>query len=119
MVVDDEYDTAYFFKVTLEEHGFLVDMFTNPVTALSKYKRNVYDLLIIDIRMPQMNGFQLFEKIKSVDPSQKVCFVTAFETYYDSLRESFPNLDVECFIRKPITKDHLLARVTARLSVSY
>jgi DNA-binding response OmpR family regulator len=115
MVVDDDQGTALFFKFCLEEHGFVVDAFTHPYVALSRFKPGVYKLMIVDTRMPEINGFEFFQEIKKLDNTQRVCFTTSFEVYYESLKEFYPSLDVQCFIPKPITKEDLLRRITEYL----
>jgi YesN/AraC family two-component response regulator len=83
--------------------------------ALSNFKSGFYDLLLLDVRMPKMNGFELYQEIEKVDKKAKVCFITAFEVYYHALREIFPMLDVGCFIRKPIEIDDLVKKLNAEL----
>src|ERR671930_2283744 len=77
LVVDDEKDILLTLQLILEQNGFNVSLFDNPLAALSNFKIGLYDLAILDIKMPQMNGFQLYEKIKQIDRSTKVCFITA------------------------------------------
>jgi CheY-like chemotaxis protein len=77
LVVDDEQDILLIFKLILEHEGFKVYPFDNPLHALSSFKRGLYDLAILDIKMPKMDGFQLYEEIKKIDCSVKVCFITA------------------------------------------
>ena len=77
MLVDDEQDILLLLQLILEKEGFKVYSFDNPLTALSNFKRGLYDLAILDIKMSQMNGFQLYEEIKKIDRSVKVCFITA------------------------------------------
>jgi two-component SAPR family response regulator len=115
MIVDDDYGTALFFKLSLEEEGFIAEIYTDPLTALSKFEPHIYRLLIVDIRMPNINGFEFFQKIKDIDYFQRICLTTAFETYYESLLESFPRLDVKCFIPKPITKEELVKRIAKQV----
>ncbi|MGA7692731.1 MAG: response regulator [Nitrososphaeraceae archaeon] len=76
-VVDDELDITLTLKSVLEQSGFNVDLFNDPLLALQNFKTNFYDLIILDIKMPKMNGFDLYEKIKMVDNKVKVCFLTA------------------------------------------
>ena len=103
LIVDDEEDIAYCFKIALECAGFIVDIFNDPIKSLSSYKAGVYDLSLLDIKMPQMNGFELYDKIKEIDDKVDVCFITAFEEYYDEIKKRFPHSDkIEWFIRKPI-----------------
>jgi DNA-binding response OmpR family regulator len=116
LVVDDELDNASIFTMGLEDDGFKVDTFTDPQSALSLFKEGKmrkYDLLILDIKMPNMNGFELYEQIKKLDNKVKVCFLTAYgEGYTEEFKKMFPSssLDVS-FIRKPIRIDDLVKKV--------
>ena len=114
LVVDDEPDNISVFSIGLEDEGFTVDTFTDPQLALSAFKAKTYDLLILDIKMPNMNGFELYEKVNKIDTKLKVCFLTAFgEGYHEEFRRRFPASsfsDVN-FIRKPIRIDDLVKKV--------
>ena len=90
LVVDDEPDINLTFKTGLEANGFIVDAFSDPILALSNFKPGVYDLLLLDVRMPQINGFELYEKFRKLDSNVKACFITAHDVYYQSLKEIFP-----------------------------
>jgi two-component system, OmpR family, response regulator ChvI len=114
LLVDDEPDVIFTFKKGLEAHGFVVDAFKDPVLALSSFKPGIYDLLLLDVKMPQINGFQLYEKIKEIDSEVKACFITANEVYYESLREIFPTMDLDCYV-KPIQIEDLVKHVKAEL----
>jgi CheY-like chemotaxis protein len=117
LIVDDEADIARFFKLALEHAGFIVDVFNYPIKSLSNYTAGTYDLLLLDIRMPQMSGFELYDKIKAIDDNVNVYFVTAFEEYYDEFKERFPHSDkTEWFIRKPIGVEELILKVKSRLN---
>ncbi len=118
LIVDDEPDVTRTFKLGLEESGFKVETSNDPETALSNFKPGKYDLLLLDIKMPKMNGFELYEKIKKIDGNAKtkVCFITAFEVYYQSLREQFPDTKIECYIKKPIQITDLSERLHAELA---
>jgi two-component system, OmpR family, response regulator ChvI len=118
LLVDDESDITIAFRMSLESNGFIVDTFNDPQGALSNFKAGVYDLLLIDIKMPKMNGFELYQEIERIDNKVKVCFITAFEVYYKSLRELFPTTNVDCFIKKPITTDELVERIRTELGAS-
>ncbi len=111
LLVDDEPDIANSLKVGLERKGFKVDAFSDPTEALTKYKPKAYDLLIIDIRMPKVNGFELVREIKKVDEDATVWFFTAFEVYYDEFKRMFPDVDVKSFVRKPISANELAKRI--------
>lgn len=110
-VIDDEQDITTVLKRGLEHHGFAVDVFNDPQAALASFKRGHYDLMIIDIRMPKLNGFDLYRELKKKDDSIKVCFLTAFEIYYEEFRKMFPAIDVKAFIRKPVGISSLVNQV--------
>lgn len=116
LVVDDEPDITTSIKNGLQHHGFEIDVFNDPLKALTSYKPNEYDLLLLDIRMPKMNGFELYREIKKKNDNVKICFFTAFEVNYDEFRKIFPNLDVKCFIRKPISIAELVSHINLELN---
>jgi DNA-binding response OmpR family regulator len=101
LVVDDEYDITFTLQAGLEDGGFDVDAFTDPELALSSFKPGLYDLVLIDIKMPKIDGFVLYELLKIVDPGVKVCFLTASEMYREETRE------VDLFLQKPLSNDDL------------
>lgn len=116
LVVDDDRDISNLYKLSLEHDGFIVYSFNDPLLALSNYKAGAYDLLLLDINMPQMNGFELYQKIRLVDDYTKVCFISAFEEYETKFRELFPDLnEADCYIRKPIELESLTKKVKSRL----
>ena len=117
LVVDDEPDLNLVIKMVLEGNGFRVDSFTDPLSALESFKANLYDLIILDIQMPGINGFELYRQIKKIDDKVKVCFLTASEMYYEEFRkELFPALDKNCYIQKPIQNETLIKRLNEILS---
>jgi two-component system, OmpR family, response regulator ChvI len=113
LMVDDESDVNLTLKIVLEENGFKVDSFTDPLLALQNFKEDdMYDMLILDIRMPNMNGFELYREIKKIDDKVKVCFLTAGEMDYEKFgKELFPALDNNCYIQKPIQNEILIKRL--------
>jgi two-component system, OmpR family, response regulator ChvI len=118
LVVDDDPDITLFLKTALETNGFFVRTYNEPLQALAEFKRNRYDLLLIDIRMPKLNGFELFNLLRKKDPNIKVCFMTAFETYYSTLIEEHPTINARCFIKKPIEVKDLLSVITNQLNIT-
>jgi CheY-like chemotaxis protein len=120
LVVDDEPDITFSIKLVLETNGFAsVDIFNDPADVISEYinqPRTMYDLLIIDILMPRMNGFELYEKIKEIDNNAKVCFITAYRMYFEALREMYPDYEVDCFMNKPFENEDLLRKVASAIS---
>src|ERR671916_908633 len=118
LVVDDEPDLTMNCSLALEYHGFKVDTFTDPQKALSNYKPGYYDLVILDIMMPNMDGFQLYDEIKKKDQKAKVCFLTASELCYEEFREKeYSAIDKILFIRKPIENEELINQVNRLMSL--
>lgn len=115
VIVDDEPDITAVLKKGLEQHGFAVNAFNDPQAALSGYKAGQCDLMIIDIRMPKINGFDLYREVRKRDASVRVVFLTAFEIYYDEFRKLFPTIDVKAFIRKPVSITELVKQVNATI----
>jgi two-component system, OmpR family, response regulator ChvI len=121
LIVDDEVDITLSFSLALEDSGlFEVETSNDPLVALSNYRPNYYDLLLLDIRMPAMNGFELYDKIKKLDNKVKVCLISAYDVDYDALREQFPSLEIDCLlprgvIRKPIQVAKLIERIELEL----
>jgi DNA-binding response OmpR family regulator len=115
-LVDDESDISLLYKTGLEQNGFLVDVFNDPVQALLSFRTGQYDLLLLDIKMPKMNGFELYREIQKIDDKVKVCFITAFVAYYESLREIFDMRNVHCIIKKPIEMSILIQRIMTELA---
>ena len=120
LIIDDESDITLAFRKALRDKGFeQVETVNDPVFALKNFKAGSYDLLIIDIVMPEMDGFELYEEIREIDSKVKVCFITAFEVNYQALRAVFPSAtttdDIGCFIRKPVDVDNLIKHIEAEL----
>jgi DNA-binding response OmpR family regulator len=115
LLVDDEPDVMSSFKEGLEVYGYTVDGYTDAELALANFRPNTYDLLLLDINMPKMDGFKLFQQIEKKDPKARVCFVTAYETYFEAFREIFPDLDIGSFLRKPISIENLAKQIEFRL----
>jgi CheY-like chemotaxis protein len=119
MLVEDEDDIVLLFKMILEsDAGLKVDSFTDPLAALNNFKIGLYDLILIDIALPKMNGFELYYKIRKLDDKVKICFLTAGEMYYEETRKQvFPELEANCFIRKPIANEDLIQKVKDILKI--
>ena len=108
LIVDDEPDVKLALKIALEENGFKVDAFDDPIIALDNFRKGIYDLLILDIKMPKMHGFELYREIRKIDNEVKICFLTAGEMYYGAYADIF---NENQFIRKPIENKELINRV--------
>ncbi len=112
LIVDDEDDITSSFKRILEIHGFEVDAYNDSVSALSKFRANYYDIALFDIKMPYIDGFDLYKKIKEIDNNIRICFLTASEAYYQQFREKdYSHLNRDLFIQKPIELEELLKRI--------
>jgi DNA-binding response OmpR family regulator len=119
LLVDNEFDIALAFKIGLEDSGFRVDAFDNPEVALSSFKQGLYDLLLLDIKMPKMCGIEFYQRMKEIDEKVKVCFITASEVYYYEriAKEIFPSLGVGRLIRKPIKIEDLVKNLKQELGL--
>jgi CheY-like chemotaxis protein len=124
LIVDDDPDVTLTFKVGLEEYyyypadkrKFEVYAHNNPIVAVIEFKPNFYDILLTDINMPQINGFQLSEKILELDVNLRVCFMSAAEVNIEALREVYPKArSIGCFIKKPVSIEYLAKKLEAEL----
>jgi DNA-binding response OmpR family regulator len=116
LIVDDEQDITSILKKGLEKYGYEIDVFNDPLLALSSFRAGLYDLILLDVRMPKMDGFELYQRITQLDSKTKVCFMTAFEVYYDALKELFPDsYESLCFIRKPIAIQDFVKRISKEM----
>jgi DNA-binding response OmpR family regulator len=115
LIVDDDPDMTSIFRLGLQDEGFEVYAYNDPLDALSEFRPNFYDLLLVDINMPKINGIELSRQLLGLDPNVKICFITAGEANIEVLRELYPARDIGCFIRKPVTIDQLVRRVKEEL----
>ncbi len=121
LVIDDEPDVTYTIKNILEDNGFAVETFTDSILALDNYKVNFYDLVILDILMPNMDGFQLYIKIREKDDKVKICFLTAIATFNEEFRKIRMKLsntiNEDYFIQKPIITENLVKKLTFIMNI--
>jgi DNA-binding response OmpR family regulator len=112
LVVDDEPDIASLLKMALEHEGSFnnVQTFDDPLLALSNFKAGLYDLVILDIIMPNIDGFDLYQEMIKIDNKVKFCFLTGSETYREEL-EKYHSLNEDMVIRKPIPIKDLLMEI--------
>src|SRR5215469_17106574 len=116
LVVDDEYDICLVVKLVLEGNGFKVDSFTDATEALENFSTGLYDLAILDVIMPEMDGFSLYEKIKKLDDKVIICFLTATDdAYYEILKKNYPDINENCVIHKPVDNESLLRQINSIL----
>ena len=111
LIVDDEADINTVLQEILESNGFIVNSFDNPHDALDNFKPHFYDLLILDIKMPEMNGFTFYREIKKLDDKIKVCILTAAEINYGEYSDILSSLPYNCIIQKPVTNEELLKTI--------
>jgi CheY-like chemotaxis protein len=109
LVVDDEPDVCMVYQIVLEDAGFECKSYIDPVKALKEFRPNYYDLILLDIKMPVLSGFELCKKILELDKTVHIVFITASEEYYEQFRsQHFPELGKINYIQKPIGNDELL-----------
>jgi DNA-binding response OmpR family regulator len=120
LLVDDEPDIAFALSIGLEDNGFEVDTFSDPLLALQSFKekhnkKESYAIALIDFRMPKMNGFELYNEIRKIDNRVKLCLITAFDIQNEALKAAIPVLNAEkaVIIKKPI-KTVDLAKIVAQ-----
>jgi DNA-binding response OmpR family regulator len=116
MLIDDNHDVSLSFKIVLEHYygsGLKIETFTNPLAALENFKTELYDLAIIDTRLPYMSGFEVYRKVKELDRKVKVCFLVPDKLYEDDTKRLFPELDSSSFIKIPIPNEALIRKVKA------
>jgi DNA-binding NtrC family response regulator len=114
LLIDDEIDACLTFKNMLEENGFDINVYNKPLDALHNFKSGIYDLVVLDIKMPKIDGIKLYQEIRKIDKRIKVCFITASEDYYI---KQFPELKEEkCFMQKPISTDSFVSRIKLALA---
>jgi DNA-binding response OmpR family regulator len=114
LLVDDEADIALALSLGLESNGFSVDAFTSSITALASFKSDFYILALLDIKIPEMDGIELFKKIRDKDKKIKVCFVSAYDVDYHTVKEYST-----CIIKKPVTIEDLLKKINIELEKNF
>jgi CheY-like chemotaxis protein len=119
LVVDDEPDICIVYQMVLEDAGYECVSYTDSVKALQEFRPAYYDLILLDIKMPVLDGFELCKKIRQVDKTVHIIFITASEAYYEKFRnQHFPELDKINYIQKPIGNDELVQVVNMIISNS-
>jgi DNA-binding response OmpR family regulator len=119
LVVNDEPDVTNMLKMTLERVGFRVDTFNDPVLALKDYKPNMYDLVILDVIMPELDGLELYTQLKSKDSGINICFLTASSEPYreELLKEKYNQLSRDLFLEMPLPTSELIREVKKRIQI--
>jgi DNA-binding response OmpR family regulator len=114
LLVDDEPDITSSLKIGLERHGFQVDAYNDPKKALAEFKPNRYGMIFLDIRMPKMNGFELYRELRSSDQDVPIAFLTAFDVYQNEFQKMFPDMRIDRLLRKPIGISELVEYVKSQ-----
>jgi DNA-binding response OmpR family regulator len=121
LLIDDEPDLTYTIKKILEDNEFEVDTFNDPILALNNYKANLYDLVILDIKMPKMDGFELYIKLREKDPKVKICFLTVIATFNEEFRKTRlalgKTINEDYFIQKPINTKDLIKKLNSIMNI--
>ena len=115
LIVDDEPDVNLALRIVLEDNNFIVDSFNDPLRALENFKADMYDLAILDIKMPKKDGFEVYKEILKIDNRVKVCFLTAGDINYKVFEEVYSTVEKNKFITKPIGNDQLVKKVNELL----
>ncbi|HKG89353.1 MAG TPA: response regulator [Nitrososphaeraceae archaeon] len=119
LLVDDESDITTSLSMALVDYGYEVDSYNDPLAALSNFKPSYYDLVILDIKMPDMNGFELYRELEKIHSQIKVCFITAAgETYYEPLTEEaeeYCKIHKEMFLQKPFSNKEFIEEIKKRI----
>ena len=119
LLVDDELDTCLVYQIVLQDAGYECNSYTDSVKALKEFRPNYYDLILLDIKMPALNGFELCKKIREVDRTVHIIFITASEAYYEKFRrQHFPELGKINYIQKPIGNEELVRIVNIMIAAS-
>ena len=117
MIIDDDKDITNLFSTFLEYNGYIVDAYTNPLEAFNHYRKNSHDLVILDLKMPKMDGMTLYHKIKEIDDKVIICLTTADINYIQNLRKGI--IDIEKIVLyKPVLLKDLKNKIDSLLLLS-
>ena len=115
MIIDDDEDINNLFKIFLEYNGYIIDAYTNPVEALNSFRKNSHDLIILDLKMPKMDGMTIYHKIKEIDNNVIICFTTADINYIEDLCKGIIDID-KIVLYKPVLLKELKNKIDWLLS---
>ncbi len=105
MIIDDDKDITNLFSIFLEYNGYFVDAYTNPLEAFNNFRKNSHDLIVLDLKMPKMDGMTLYHKIKEIDNKVIICFTTADINYIEDLRKGIIDIDKIVLYKPVLLKD--------------
>ena len=115
MIIDDDEDINNLFKIFLEYNGYIVNAYTNPLEAINKFRQNSHDLIILDLKMPKMDGMTIYHKIKEIDNNVIICFTTADINYIEDLCKGIIDID-KIVLYKPVLLKELKNKIDWLLS---
>jgi two-component system response regulator ChvI len=119
LIVDDEPDTLLTYEWFLSDEGYNVEAFTEPQEALKRFVQleasSYYQLVLLDIRMPRLNGLQLFNTMKAISPNAKIMFISALDVA-DELTSIFPDMKHEDIIKKPVEREYFISKINSALN---
>ena len=115
MIIDDDKDITNLFSIFLEHNGYSVDAYTNPLEAINNFRKNSHDLIVLDLKMPKMDGMTLYHKIKAIDGKVRICFTTADINYIEDLRKGIIDID-KIVLYKPVLLKDLKNKIDLLLS---
>jgi DNA-binding response OmpR family regulator len=115
MIIDDDKDITTLFATFLEYNGYIVDAYTNPIEAFNNFRKNSYDLIILDLKMPKMNGMTFYHTIKEIDENVIICLTTADTNYIEDLRKGIIDVD-KIVLYKPVLLKDLKNKIDLLLS---
>jgi len=116
LIVDDDSDVLFTLRTVLHHAGYTVEAYGDPTRALNEYFPEKYDVMLIDVKMPEISGFDLYKNIRTKDQKARVCFLTAGETYYSEFVRIFPELSEYNYLMKPVENERLLERILKIIS---
>ena len=105
MIIDDDKDITGLFAIYLESNGYIVNAYTNPVEAINNFRKNSHDLIILDLKMPNMDGMTIYHKIKEIDENVIVCFTTADINYIQQLQKGITDIEKIVLYKPVLLKD--------------
>ena len=115
LIIDNDKDITNLFSTFLEYNGYIVDAYTNPVEAFNNFSKNSHDLIVLDLKMPKMDGMTLYHKIKEIDDKVIICFTTADINYIEDLRKGIIDID-KILLYKPVLLKDLKNKIDWLLS---
>ena len=117
LIIDDNKDITDLFSIFLESNGYIVNAYTNPVKAFNNIRKNSHDLIVLDLKMPKMDGMTLYHRIKEIDDKVIICFTTADKNYIQQLQKGI--IDIEKIVLyKPVLLKDLKKKIESLLLLS-